>query len=62
MTAWWWTNESNYPFIYAFDPPADNAGTDIEAEWLWYFEGSSSPRSFSVVTGDHAGEFLFFGP
>ena len=24
------------PVIYAFDPPADNAGTDIEAEWLWY--------------------------
>ena len=51
-----------YPFIYVYDPPADNAGSDIEAEWVFYFEGSSGPRVFGVVTGDSAGEFLFFGP
>jgi hypothetical protein len=62
MGVWWWTSETNYPFLYVFDPPADNGGTDIASEWVFYFEGSSGPRSFGVVTGDHAGEFLFFGP
>ena len=62
MAAWWWTDETVYPFIYAFDPPADNAGTDIESEWLWYFEGTKTPRSFGVVTGPIAGSFLFFDP
>jgi hypothetical protein len=62
MTAWWWTNESNYPYIYAFNPPADNAGTDIESAWLWYFEDSKTPRSFGVVTGPSADGFLFFNP
>jgi hypothetical protein len=58
----WWTNETIYPFIYVFNPPADNAGTDVESEWLFYFEGSSDPRSFGVVTGPSAGSFLFFNP
>jgi hypothetical protein len=62
MGAWWWTSETNYPFLYVFDPPADNGGTDVASEWVFYFEGSSGPRSFGVVTGDHAGEFLFFDP
>jgi len=48
--------------IYAFDPPADNVGTDIEAEWLWYAKETKTPRWFGVVTGDHAGEFLLFDP
>jgi hypothetical protein len=60
MRAWWWTNETVYPFLYVFDPPADNAQTDIEAEWLFYFDGSSAPRSFGVVTGPSAGSVLFF--
>ena len=51
-----------YPFIYAFDPPADRVGTDIEAEWLWYFEDTKKPREFGVVTGASAGSFLFFDP
>jgi probable HAF family extracellular repeat protein len=62
MGVWWWTSESNYSYIYAFDPPADNAGTDIASAWLYYFKGSKTPRSFGVVTGDYAGEFLYFGP
>lgn len=62
MGAWWWTNETVYPFLYAFDPPSDNSGTDIDSCWLWYFEDNSDPRSFGVVTGNDAGEFLFFGP
>jgi hypothetical protein len=62
MGAWWWTSETVYPFIYAFDPPPDNGGTDIEAEWLWYFEETKTPRSFGVLTGPIAGSFLFFGP
>ena len=62
MVAWWWTSESNYPFLYAFDPPADNAGTDITSAWLWYFEETKTPRSFGVVTGNNAGSFLYFGP
>ena len=61
MAAWWWTNETVYPFIYAFDPPADNAGTDIEDEWLWCFEGETDPRVFSVMGSDPV-IFLYFGP
>ena len=62
MAAWWWTSESSYPFVYTFDPPADNAGTDVESEWLYYFEGSTGPRSFGVVTGPSEGLFLSFDP
>ena len=62
MHAWWWTNETVYPFIYAFDPPADSSGTDIKSEWLFYFEMSSSPREFGAMTGDSTGSFLFFDP
>ncbi len=61
MGSWWWSSESSYPFIYAFDPPADSAGTDIESAWLFYFEESKAPRAFSVMTGADAGAFLFFG-
>ena len=62
MGAWWWTNESNYPYIYVFDPPADTAGTDIGAAWIFYFEESKGPRTFGVMTGADAGSFLFFNP
>ena len=62
MQAWWWSSEDVYPFIYTFDPPADDAGTDIESAWLFYFEDSRTPRSFGVVTGANGGAFLFFGP
>jgi hypothetical protein len=62
MGAWWWTSESNYPYLYVFDPPADRAGTNIESAWLWYFEDSQGPRVFSVLTGLGEGEFLFFDP
>ena len=62
MVAWWYTNETIYPFLYVFDPPADNAGTNIGSEWIYYFEDSKNPRSFGVVTGSMAGSFLFFGP
>jgi hypothetical protein len=62
MTAWWWTSEGIYPFLFVFDPPADNAGTDVESNWLWYFEDTKAPRSFGAVTGEHAGSFLYFGP
>ncbi len=31
MGAWWWTSRNVYPFIYVFDPPADNGGTDVES-------------------------------
>jgi hypothetical protein len=62
MVAWWYTDETNYPFLYAFDPPADNGGTNIASEWLWYFEGTTGPRSFSVLTGPNAGSFLSFNP
>ena len=62
MGAWCWTSETVYPFIYAFNPPADDGGTDIEDAWLFYYEGSTGPRSFGVVTGEIAGQTLFFGP
>lgn len=62
MLAWWWTTSENYPWIYAFDPPADNAGTDVDSAWLWYEKTSNGPRSFRVVTGGQAGEFLYFDP
>ena len=58
MGAWWYTNETIYPFLYAFDPPADNAGTDIESTWLWYYEDSKGPRTFVEMTG--AERLLFF--
>ena len=36
MGAWWWTNETVYPFIYRLS----------DGVWLWYQEGSNSPRWF----------------
>ena len=27
MASWWYTNETDYPYIFAFDTPADNLGT-----------------------------------
>ena len=62
MTTWWWTNADTYPYLYLFDPPADNAGTDIDAQWVFYFDGTKSPRSFAIVTGPSVGGFLFFNP
>jgi hypothetical protein len=62
MIAWWWTSESIYPYLHVWDPPADIAGTDIEDAWLYYFEGTKTPRSFGAVTGSHAGGFLYFNP
>jgi hypothetical protein len=62
MGTWWWTSESSYPYLYAFNPLADNAGTDIGGAWLFYFENSKGPRAFSVMTGADAGAFLFFNP
>lgn len=62
MVAWWYTNETDYPSLYAFDPPADNGGTQIGSEWLWYFEGTTGPRSFYVLTGPNAGSALSFNP
>ena len=35
MHAWWWTNSDIFPWIFAFDPLADNNGTDIGPEWLF---------------------------
>lgn len=32
MGAWWWSSRSVYPFIYAYDPPANDEGTDIGLE------------------------------
>ena len=62
MTAWLWTSEANYPYLYGFGIPADNAGTVAGDAWLWYFEGTKTPRNFGVVTGAEAGNFLFFNP
>jgi hypothetical protein len=62
MTAWWYTNETDYPFVYGFGVPADNAGTVAGDAWLWYFEGTKTPRNFGVVTGAEAGNFLYFNP
>ena len=62
MSAWWYTTETDYPSLYLFDPPADNGGTQIDSEWLWYFEETRTPRSFSVLTGADAGSFLYFDP
>jgi hypothetical protein len=61
MGAWCWTSESNYPYLYAFGPHADEGGTDIKSEWLFYFEESKGPRVFGVMTGASAGGCLFFG-
>jgi len=62
MGAWWWTGQTLYPFIYVFDPPADDAGTDIDSAWLFYFEDSEAGRGFVVLDGPDAGSFLFFDP
>lgn len=60
MGAWWWTSSESsiYPFIYAFDPPVDNGGTDIGSEWIYYFEGTKGPRIFGLADGSG----LFFDP
>jgi hypothetical protein len=62
MTAWWWTTESFFPSIYAFSPPADLGGTQINSEWLWYQEGTVGPREFFILTGANAGSSLTFNP
>jgi len=62
MLAWWWTSSDTYPWIYAFDPPADNGGTDIDLAWLFYHKDTRDPRSFFVQTGDLAGTTLYFDP
>ncbi len=62
MITWWWTNDSDYPTLYAFDPPEDLGGIDIASAWLWYFEGSRGPRSFAILSGPYAGSFMYFGP
>ncbi len=36
MNSFWWTTASMYPYVYRF---SDNT-------WLWYAEGTTSPRSF----------------
>jgi hypothetical protein len=60
--AWWWTSQGDYPYLYIFNPPADNGGTDIDSAWLYYFVGTKTPRSFGIVTGPSAGSFLYFDP
>ncbi|RKX31542.1 MAG: hypothetical protein DRP71_13300 [Verrucomicrobia bacterium] len=62
MGVWWWTNDTDYPSLFAFDPPADLGGTDVGNEWLWYFEGTSGPRWFSVLSGAYSGSFLSYNP
>lgn len=64
MDAWWWTNNAVYPFIYVFDPPADisDPAIDIDSNWVWYLEGSMSPRWFYVLTGPNEGSWLRFNP
>ena len=62
MVAWWYTDETNYPSVYAFDPPADLGGTDIDSAWLWFFEDANGPRWFSVLSGPSTGSFLSFNP
>jgi len=62
MGAWWWTSDSVYPFVYAFDPPVDNGGTDIGSEWIFYFEGTKGPRVFGVASGPFKDAGLFFDP
>jgi hypothetical protein len=62
MGAWWWTNETDYPYVYAFDAPADGGGTVAGDAWLWYFEETEAPRWFSVLTGPSAGGFIYFNP
>lgn len=36
MTAFWWTRDDRYPYVYRFD----------DAEWLWYLRDSDQPRWF----------------
>ena len=62
MVAWWWTNVTIYPFLFAFDPPVDLGGIDIAAEWLFYFAGSTNPRLFGVGSGPFLNEVISFGP
>ena len=62
MGAWWWTDWEIYPWIYAFDPPADDKGTDIDSEWLHYALGTNDPRSFGVGRSVHAETTLYYDP
>jgi hypothetical protein len=62
MVAWWYSNQTIYPSIYAFGPPTDLRGTDIESEWLFCFEGETDPRVFYVLTGPKAGSYLYYSP
>ena len=62
MSAWWWTNTTTYPFLFAFNPQPDSAGTDVDTQWLFYFEETSAPRVFAIMTGSLAGQNLFFDP
>lgn len=40
MNAFWWTSDTQYPYVYRFS----------DGEWLWYQEGSSDPRWFLRLT------------
>jgi len=40
MTAWSWTNESTYPYLFRFS----------DGVWLWYQEGSKGPRWFNILS------------
>ena len=62
LGAWWWTNETVYPFVYLFEPPADIEGIDIDSAWVWYLELSVTPRLFRVMTGPSEGVWLSFNP
>ena len=62
MSAWWWTNTTTYPFLFAFNPQPDSSGTDVDTQWLFYFEETSAPRVFAIMTGSLAGQNLFFDP
>lgn len=62
IAGWWWTNQTIYPFVYAFEPGMDRVGTQIGSAWLFYLEGSTGPRVFSVVSGSSVGTDLFFDP
>jgi hypothetical protein len=57
MSAWWWTTEGTYPYLYIFDPAADNNGLDVATTWVWYFDDDVDPRIFATIPG---GEFLSF--
>ena len=61
MDAWWWTKKGVYPYIYVFDPNEDSDGTDIGSAWLRCVGGVTTPPGcFKVMTGEYAGEELYF--